>query len=331
MGIAMKALRDYPVIDDSTQINGTTIFPAALQGADNRFRIVLQPFPHNEAISYWNAGTSPIRLAAYYQVSVVLLEPEETQSRAGRVLTYGVNTFIEGAPRLDTSQNTLSFTIPGKSNPREVELRPAQVPVGGRVTFTGSGLTGDDISLFLRNRRWTQPVEADPNWAIATRSDRVSAVVQQMASGQDVLPGIYSVFVRVTKRRTLPDGTVRNFEHDSNECPFAITPHINNISLPDASGVVTVQGYIFRYPNPLPVPPPELAVVQVYLGETLLVKGTVGSLNPGEFAVVDPPPPPVVLPTLQFRLLAGLASGQFIPLRIFVNGAESPPNWIMIP
>ena len=67
------------------------------------------------------------KLSAYYEVSVVLLEPEDTQSRAGRVLAYGVTPLIEGAPRIDSSENTLSFTIPGDPDVREVILRPAQV------------------------------------------------------------------------------------------------------------------------------------------------------------------------------------------------------------
>ena len=328
IGIAAKAFHDYPVIDNTTSINGYDVFPITERLhddlEDNQVRIVLQPVPYSEAVSYWTAGDTPLRLAAYYQVSVVLLEPEESKSRAGRVLTYGVHAFVAGAPRLDSSQNTLSFLVPGATDPREVELRPAQVPVGSQVTFTGSGLVGDSISLLLRNSRWDEPVEADLAWGVAVGNERVSATVQETASGEDVLPGIYAAIVKVTKRRTLSDGSVRDFEHFSNASPFAITPRIDNIGT--AGDVVTVEGFVFGHSDLTE------EAVQVYLGETRLTRRTAtGPLDPGEFAVVDPPPPPpVLLPTLQLRLPAGLTSGQFLPLRIFVNGAESPPNWIEV-
>ena len=65
MGIAVKAFHDYPVIDDSTQINGTPVFlppPAGLQGTNNRLRISLQPILPNDASSIWTAGTSPLQV-----------------------------------------------------------------------------------------------------------------------------------------------------------------------------------------------------------------------------------------------------------------------------
>ena len=50
MGLAVKALRDYPVIDDTTEIDtGTTvekIMQSDIRGYNNRLRIVLQPIPH---------------------------------------------------------------------------------------------------------------------------------------------------------------------------------------------------------------------------------------------------------------------------------------------
>ncbi len=325
MGIAVKALHDYPVIDDSMTIDGDAIFAPGLQGSDDRLRIVLQPVAHNEAVNYWTAGSSALRLSAYYQVSVVLLEPEESDVRAGRVLAYGVHTFLGGAPRLDTCRNTLLFTIPGESTAREIMLQPAQAPVGDQVTFTGSGLTGHSTSLLLRNSNWDEPVEADTAWSVVVTSDSVSAVVQEAASGTDVLPGIYSAMVRVVRQSTLSSGEIREFEHVSNECPFAITPRIDEISAPDVDNVVTVRGYIFSHTDL------SSDDVKVYLGGDRLTSGTAGALNPGEFAVIDPPPLPDVLPILQLRLPAGLTPGQFLPLRIFVNGAESPPNWVEIP
>lgn len=325
MGVAIKAMHDYPFINDGTTINGTKLFPAPLQGSNNRMKIVLQPVLPNDAVNFWTAGTSPLKLAAYYQISVILLEPEESRSRSGRVLAYGVYTFLEGAPRLDNSENTLSFILPTESEPREVILRPAQVPVDDKITFTGTGLKGESTSLFLKNIRWDDPVEVDLAWAVAATDNSLSSVVRDTASGEDVLPGVYSAFVKVIRRRMLSSGEVREFEHYSNDCPFTITPRIDNISTPDSNNVVTVKGYIFRHTGLT------TKAVKVYLGEVQLNwQPPPNPLNPSEFTVVDPPSGET-LPVLQFRLPAGLASGQIIPLRIFVNGAESPPNWITAP
>ena len=170
-GLAMKALRDYPVIDDSTEIGGLKVFPVDLQGTDNRFRITLQPIPPSESVSYWTAGTLPLRLAAYYQISVVLLEPEKPMLRAGRVLKYGIFTFTRGAPRLDGSRATISFTIPGETSARKLEAQPAEVPVrnlvtntGGEMIFFGSDLAGDATTLLIKNKLFAEPVEVGSDW-----------------------------------------------------------------------------------------------------------------------------------------------------------------------
>jgi hypothetical protein len=351
MGIAVKALHDYPLITDSTEIfiNSTSeyekVLPDKIQGRDNRLRIVLQPLAHNEAVSYWTAGSSPLRLSAYYQVSVVFLEPEETKTRSGRVLSYGVHTFVEGAPRLDYSQNSLSFSAPGGlSEPREVLLRPAQVPVGGQVTFSGAGLTGDTMTLLLKSRIWAEPVEVDSAWRVAAEGDHISVTVQETISGQEIFPGIYSAVVKVVRHRRLSSGEMRSFEYLSNECPFAITPRIDSIVLPAIADTGSVEGYRFRPYVDIPptATPPEItslrikaikSSVQVYLGSVRLTWWEDHSrpLAAGEFTVPDP----VAANELQFRLPDpipdGVAAGDVLPVRIFVNGAESPPNWIVIP
>jgi hypothetical protein len=77
MGIAIKALHDYPIIDDNTEIidlqgNKNRIFPLELCDNKNQFRISLLPVDHFEAISFWTTSSSPLRLAVYYQVSVLM-------------------------------------------------------------------------------------------------------------------------------------------------------------------------------------------------------------------------------------------------------------------
>jgi hypothetical protein len=94
------------------------------------------------------------RLALYYQVSAVLLEPERARSAAGRVLSYGVQIFAGTAPRLDGAQNTLDVQVPGLP-PQALVARPAEVPVGGQLVFTGYNLAGDATCLVLQHFQWT--------------------------------------------------------------------------------------------------------------------------------------------------------------------------------
>ena len=95
-----------------------------------------------------------------------------------------------------------------------------------------------------------------------------------------------------------------------------------SVSNPDASGNVEVKGYLFKHAN-LPS-----QAVQVYVGNNKLKKVSGVALNPGEFNIVDASP---AKPVLNLRLPSDLVSGQMAPLRIFINGAESMPRWVIAP
>jgi hypothetical protein len=319
VGLAVKALRDYPVLDDTTAINGVKVFPTALQGTDNRFRIVLQPVQHNEAINYWTAGSQALRLAVYYQVSVVLLEPEQTRSRVGRVLTYGVFTFTRGAPHLDGSRNSVTFTIPGETKSRTVELQPAEAPITGQVVFFGSDLAGDQTTLLLKNQRFAEPIEVGNDWGVVAADDKLFATVQALAGSTVIVPGMYSAIAKVVVRRLMPDKTLRDFVKTSNETPFVVTPRITGIGVPDAQGRVVVQGGIYQGAGIAP------DAVEVYVGPQKIPLRAGAVLNPGEFEVQD-------ANNLRYRYpIAGLNAGAVVPFRLIINGAESAPNWVTVP
>ncbi len=318
MGLAMKALHDFPVIDDETVLNGSLVLDPNLRGDQNRLRIVLEPTPNAQAVNYWTAGSSPLRLALYYQVSVVMLEPEEVQRSAGRVLSYGVFTFTAETPRIDSTENLILFTIPGENDPRAVELRPAQVTYDAEFTVRGSSLGGVEGALLLRRADWEEAVEVDPAWDMEPGATQLRATVRTTASGMDIVPGIYAAAVRVTRYRTMVDGTSRAFEYVSNESPFAIVPRIDSMTAPDGDGIFTVTGTLFEHPDF----PPEAVVV--HIAENRLAGGAAGSLDPGQYAVVD-------ATRIEVRLPAGLLSGQVLLFRLIVNGAESAPRWVIVP
>lgn len=336
MGIAVKALHDYPSLTDETEIAGETIFEDIddLANNENRIRLSLQPIPHNEAVSFWTAGSTPPRLSAYYLASVVLLEPQQPPRRAARVLTYGTYPTAMGVPRLYGSENTLTIEPPGAPQPLELRLRPAEVPLGGPengVTFTGVGLVGDEVELLLRSLRWLDPHPVDPAWGLVASENRVLAAVQPRVGTEVVLPGAYAASVRVVSLRTLPDGQVRRFTQTSNETPFTITPYIESVEEPDADGSFEIRGTLFQYmeadPDGNEVDVLAGENVQVFTGAERLQRVTNGggiTIESGEFYVAS-------ASELQIRLPDGLVSGQHYPLRVMVSGAESAPRWIQVP
>jgi hypothetical protein len=258
-----------------------------------------------------------LRLSAYYQVTVVLLEPERPPTRAGRVLDYGVYGFVTGAPRLTGSENTLTVTIPGTTTSQDILLRPAEVPIGAAGVFTGVNLSSEDTRLIVKFNKWDNAVTADLGWAVSATVDRVYATVGETVEGRTVLPGIYTAKVQTTTTRTAPDGNLKTFTQSSNETPFTITPQIDSpIMTPNSAGLVQVQGSLFEHVDI------EAKDVEVFLGTERLVAGTAGSLNPGEYAVID-------ATHLELQLPIGVAPG-YATFRLLINGAESPPSWVNI-
>jgi hypothetical protein len=319
MGLAMKALHDYPRIDDSTAINGTKIFPVDLQGTDNLFRVTLQPVPFTEAMQYWNAGTQPLRLAAYYMVTPVLLDPEKAQSLRGRVVRYGVFSFVRGAPHLDASQAAVQFQVPGESSTRTIVTQPAEAPVGGAITLVGTELSGTDTTLLINGRSFPAPVEVGPDWGVLATGSQITATIQANAQLSTIVPGVYSARARVADTQIAPGGTTRTFVTLSNETPFLVTPAVSGVSVPAPDGTITVSGGVFQNAA---IPPDG---VQVLTGGSVLQPKGAGPLAAGEFNVVGPA-------QIDFRFPpSGFASGAKVMLRIIINGAENAPFWVAAP
>lgn len=338
-GLAMKALRDFPAVNRNTDVEGLPAFPTELQGTENMFRITLQAVPASEASQFWTAGTQSVRLSAYYQVSATLLEPEPPTRYGGRVLRYGVHTFVSGAPRLDASRSTVVYRIPGETADREATIQPAEAPVGGQLTFHGTDLSGDETTLLIKHARFPAPIEVGLEWGISATTDRIFATVQALADGSVMLPGFYTAMANVTRRKKMPDGSLRDFTGTSNEVTFVVaplitTPDLATVATADATGIVVVQGHLFRHPDLAD------ADLKVIVGASELPRETTAALQPGNFEVVDGAtlPVPVVLDdatrpfVIRFRFpIAGLNPGDAVPLHIRINGAENAPRWVQAP
>ncbi|MFN6977006.1 MAG: Pvc16 family protein [Gemmobacter sp.] len=310
-GAALKALHDTPDLDDNTAVNGAGIFQlVGLDGARNRFHLQMQTIPASEAVNYWTAGSTALRLAAYYSAAVIHLEPDSESRRSGRVLSYSVEAFPAGSPFISSTETTVDFTLPG-GLAQSVTTSPAVVPLGGRLVVTGSGYTGQAVDLLLRGNSDAVPRVADAGWAVQAGPTRLTATVAPSIDGLAVLPGVYMVMVRTTRMLSGRPVTTR-----SNATAIQIAPALDTLT-DLGGGSFRAEGGLYDDPGLEP------DAVEVHVGTDVL--GRVNAApGPGEFRVVS-------ADRIDLALPGGLTPGVTLPLRIFVNGAESPPHFVTAP
>lgn len=319
MSVAMKAMHDHSEIK---------VTPA---GKKISIKITLQTLTPSESVQYWAAAESPVRLSAYYEVSVVFLEPEKQLSYAARVLSYGNFVFVRGAPQITSSENTIEYMLPGELTARQVKIRPAQappafiasVPINSVISFFGTGFNGGTLKLLLISPLWPEPAFANAPWLPTLVSEnqlnitvQPTAILNTALTPVDIIPGLYAAQVSITEQRTLSGGTVKTFNHVSNQFPFSVMPRISLIS-PLVAGALTVTCNIFQNPGL------KTDDIQVYIGETKLILSVASLLAPGEFKITG-------ATTMGIQVPAGIPLGK-VALRILIRGIESEPKWITIP
>lgn len=321
-GYALKTLHDFPSLDRNTTFGGL-IFPPALQGTDNVIRVTKRNLAPNEATNFWTPGTQATRLAAYYEVSATLLEPDRPQLLSGRVLRYGIQIFVNGAPHLDSSRATVRFRVPGETSDRTAEVRPGEAAIGENISFEGTDLNGDATTLLIKRPDWPGPQEVGLDWGVVNGADFIVAQVHPQAGTEDIVPGFYTAAARVTRLRQMPDGSTRAFPQASNEVAFTVTPQVTNpaynVVATAVGNIVTITGGVFQHAVVLPE-----NVRVIVGGEPVPIEPTLG-LTAGHFEITS---------ATQLRIqfpIAGLASGATLPLRVIVNGAENSPRWVQVP
>jgi hypothetical protein len=319
MGLALKTLHDYPIIDDTTTVETLTgpvlVMPTAIRGRKNRLRVLLRPTSAQDAAEYWQAGSLPNRLAAYYEVSATLLEPETVTTRRQRVLSVGVHSFVRGAPRLDATRSVVTYTPPDGTGPRTLEASPAELAYGQTLELLGADLRGDRTELLVVHPDFTEPVAVDGSWGLASDGSVLRVTVQPSAGAQALLPGIYGAVVRTSARRVLPDGSVRDFVHESNQASFALSPRIAASSFAADLCTLTL--------DRLDASALSGNDLMVFAGGERLTRTnalpTAGQMRP------------LAPDLIELRLPAGLPSGAFVPVRLIVRSAESGPTWVQVP
>jgi hypothetical protein len=345
MAIAMKILHDYPELDETTYVEGardafnvpitSPVFHLDLLGRSNRFRITFQPVSTSESISYWSTGDTPLSLSAYYEVSVVLLEPETSRTRTGRVLDYNVFSFVNGNPKILGCSNEVQFVSPVDSKVRTLILEPAQVPPAPAVlppdvTPHQISLRGNDflnsVTLRFSFAKWDETATTTVDWQVEKTATEIKCLVRESALGEDsglplaVVPGIYGVQVTSTSVKIKGDGTTWPVEMLSNVSPIAVVPRIDSLGVPPTlPDLATVTGFGFSHLSGLD----EWVDLEVFVGPDRLTQSS-GIPIPGEFQITSST-------SFDYRLPSSLNSGDVLPFRVIGNGAESAPLWITVP
>jgi hypothetical protein len=352
MGYALKTFHDFPVITDRTRIDGTFILDPDLRGNDNTLQVILRPVPPEDAIAFWSSQeTRTTRLSAYYEVRVVLLEPEKPQTMPGIVLNLGTFLVQMGAPHLDRSQSLVRFKIPEKNGGtiQQVEATPARVTLDSTASpllLLGTNLAaGISRLLLLKNSIWAKlpppggPVEQtmvdlSPNsgWGVEFQTGRVTVTlaptlrhVRPDATIVDlpVLPGFYSAFVRTVMDEKVISNELKQIVVSSNEVGFAVAPRITGHDAPDANGNIRITlGAEF---DPLDANLPEDAMQVIVDGEVYTRVNADPPANPREFFVTNSPSNAI---RLKPHFAGIVAQPEAHPFRLIVNGAESAPFWI---
>jgi len=354
MGFAMKALHDNPVVTDATRVSVggimTPVFKNTLMGRGNRLNVELRKIDPEQALAIWTTGDRQFaRLGAYYQVSLVLLEPEPARQFPGVVLALGSFVHPSGSVTLTGSRSDLRFVLPlsGGGTAQVMRADPARAGLTNPASADGDfQLLGHDVTtglrrrLLLRNARWArlpQPLDrvvVDPalnaatGWAVSFTPDTVNIraagrLTYQPATGGpqtiDVFPGTYVASVETVVDDRVILNTPRAFTITSNEIALALTPRIVNHVLNIPLGTITIN---LDPAFPLVVPAP-----QGPLDIQVIVDGLA-------YALPVPPNPPVAGEfTVQLNAITvfatfALAIAGEHTVRLSVDGADAQPYWV---
>ena len=330
MGLGMKSLHDFPVIDDSLEL------PAPPAGLPTR---ILDP-------GMRGAQNHSARLTAFYEVRSLLLPPEAATEKPGIVTSFALGVTSSARPTLLASRSTQTVTLPALSggtvlstevSPAVAALGAAAPPPANRVILTGEGLgDGSEEQIVLSSAGFSALVPplaegvvdpaSNPSWAFLFRHDAAEFSVQPQVNVEapagfravPIRPGFYVAAIRRNRQLRTEEGATYVSAVDSNGIPFAVAPAVATL------GVVTGRIEVTLAPGvdcTDPLNQPMLAIAGDVYRLVPAFDLVVPANNPGTF-IVDAANRYVADP------LFDPADGGTRMVRVAVNGVDAAPVWL---
>lgn len=342
IGLAMKTLHDYPIIDDDLTIGPDEILDDDLKGDGNTIEVSLRPVTPEDTLNFWAAeDRKTARLSAFYEVRVIFLQPEKPTVANNIVTNMGLYVHAKGTAKLLSSKSTMTFEPPSVTGlgEQQVPLSPAKITLqtngdsNSQIILTGENLTTAQArTLQLRSAVLDQPLKIDtalnPNWNIKIGHNKIQITPQPIlviddgggVINHELVAGIYDISLLITDYRF--QGAERlESTYETNRLSVAIGPHIasnptldmNNRYVIDIVNSLSLTSLIDSEPQ----------VINLSIAGSIYRRvDAIADLTAGDFLVQDH--------ELLVEPLANLSTPGFYPIQITVNGAESQPFWLEV-
>jgi Pvc16 N-terminal domain len=360
LGYAMKTLHDFPVIDDSTRVDGQIVLPDEIRGQNNSFSITQLQLTAGEALNFWaNESQITVKPSCYYEVAAAELAPEPPTRLPGIVLSIGAFVLPKNSPALAATTSTLAYTLPASqgggaasltASPARVGPVTAAPPPANRMRLTGQALgAGQAQTLQIAHPFWTRqfpggrvPVDLGLNaglgWAIEFADDAVEVTLgddlraTSQGGGADVdlalYPGTYLASWQIA-RRFEREGVTETLAERSNAVPFTVYPRITGFARDNGSGQVTLSfggSWLLTRGRPAPADPteaPELDILLAVDGRSYRLTTGAAPAAAGTFVIADH--------ALTYAPFPEANAPGERAIRVVIDGADSQPFWIVLP
>jgi hypothetical protein len=354
MGLGMKSLHDYPVIDEKLKIDDPILgIPVTILDGDmilaghNRIEIMPRQLTPEESLPFWSAVQNhTVRLTAYYEVRSTLIFPDEPTGKPGIVTAFALGVGASGLPTLSGSSSTLTVTLPALSggvtlsnavSPAVAALGATAAPAGNHVILRGIHLgDGTDAKLVLTSTGFgllAPPVDeaivapgSNPAWNFVIHDEKIEFDVQSHIYIEDtagfrqiaIRPGLYAIGLRRANQLHTLAGATTVSTAESNRISISVGPRIQNAVVAGAPPriVMTLEAGVdcTELENKL-----QLAIAgKVYVRVGAFLGDP--TKDPGTFVAAGS--------TITADPLFDPADGATRMVRFAVNGVDAQPYWL---
>ncbi|MEM6468171.1 MAG: DUF4255 domain-containing protein [Planctomycetota bacterium] len=233
LGEAMRVLHDNPYLEPGEiELSDTDATKTVL---GERVSVTLDSPSPDEVSKWWSLFSTPYRITAFYQVSVVLLESKRRPKTAAPVAKLGRDD------RGPTAQGDLEPPVP-TMHALNWNHRHPTVTSGDEITISGHHLSGDKVVLRFENPaiRHLSASDTDGVNEIPVSVDNPREIKFKIpeASSLKWPAGQYQLRVVVTNE--VPTGGLGTSSQsvvlESNVIPFSLAPQIRQIGNSNTTG-----------------------------------------------------------------------------------------------